>query len=330
VLSSLALDVGPSSGGAAVNISGNNLTGADSVTFDGIPGDIIYNDPSSIVVVTPAGSPGVASVVVTTVGGASNDLPYTYILPPSVNDVLPDNGPTNGGNTVTFTGSSFTYLSNVYFDSTPATSFTIDSDTSATAVVPAGPEGFVDVVIENPAGSSTLISGYRYMAGPSAGGISPSLGPLSGGTTVTIVGTRLTGTTGVTFGGVASPNVTVVSPTQVDAVTPAGSAGAVNVVVTTPFGSSTASTQFTYAATPTLTNISPNVGDFLGDEVVTITGTNLATASGVTFGGTPGLILSASPTSLSVQTPSRAPGTVNVVVTTAAGTSNSVSFTFGF
>ncbi|WP_454115472.1 phage major capsid protein [Microbacterium lacticum] len=60
---------------------------------------------------------------------------------------------------------------------------------------------------------------------------------------VTITGTKFVGTLGVTFGGVAAPNFTVVSPTSLQAIVPAGTAGSANIIVTNNKGASSA---FTY------------------------------------------------------------------------------------
>jgi hypothetical protein len=77
--------------------------------------------------------------------------------------------------------------------------------------------------------------------------LSPNTGGTAGGTTVTITGTNLGETTGVTFGGTAATDVVKLSETSVTCVTPAKSAGAVNVVITTPAGSVTKTNAFTYA-----------------------------------------------------------------------------------
>ncbi|WP_218018957.1 IPT/TIG domain-containing protein [Nocardia gamkensis] len=70
--------------------------------------------------------------------------------------------------------------------------------------------------------------------------MSPNQGPSSGANTVTLTGTNLTGATAVTFGATAATSFTIVSATQITAVVPPGVAGAVNVTVTTPGGTSTA------------------------------------------------------------------------------------------
>ena len=62
-------------------------------------------------------------------------------------------------------------------------------------------------------------------------------GPAAGGTTVTITGTNFASPATVTFGGVAATGVQVVSPTQLTAISPAGT-GKVDVRVTAPGGTS--------------------------------------------------------------------------------------------
>ena len=57
---------------------------------------------------------------------------------PAVTGVSPGSGPSTGGNTVTVTGTGFTGASAVAFGTVPATSFTVNSDTSITATVPPG------------------------------------------------------------------------------------------------------------------------------------------------------------------------------------------------
>lgn len=79
------------------------------------------------------------------------------------------------------------------------------------------------------------------------GALSPATGPAAGGTVVTITGTNLTGSTGVTFGGTAGTAFEVVSDTQVKVTTPAKTAGAVAVVLQHPAGNVTKANAFTYA-----------------------------------------------------------------------------------
>lgn len=80
--------------------------------------------------------------------------------------------------------------------------------------------------------------------------VSPTVGPLAGGTSVTITGSGFTGATAVKFGSTAATGYTVNSDTQITATSPAESAGTVDITVTTADGVSptSAADQFTYSA----------------------------------------------------------------------------------
>jgi serine/threonine protein kinase len=157
-------------------------------------------------------------------------------------------------------------------------------------------------------------------------GISPASGSTGGGTAVTITGTGLAGATGVRFGG-AVGTITADTATQITVTSPPGNAGTVNVIVVTPSG--TSAIQFTYVVPPpALTGISPTSGPTGGGTVVTLTGTGLAGATGVSFGGVPGTITADTATQITVTSPPGNAGTVNVIVTTRAGTSNAEQFTY--
>ena len=97
---------------------------------------------------------------------------------------------------------------------------------------------------------ATVKAAAGVNGGPGVVGVWPVSGPDAGGTVVSLSGTGLTGASGVVFGGGAASSVTVVSDTQLTAVTPPHPAGAVDVTVTTPSGSATLPGGFTYTATP--------------------------------------------------------------------------------
>jgi hypothetical protein len=83
--------------------------------------------------------------------------------------------------------------------------------------------------------------------------ISPTLGPVSGGTAVTIAGHNFEGVTGVNFGSSPASNFTVGSENAVSAVSPStAQPGVVDVTVTAAGGTSatTPGDQFTYTAGP--------------------------------------------------------------------------------
>jgi hypothetical protein len=115
------------------------------------------------------------------------------------------------------------------------------------------------IIAMNPVGTGKYaVAGFDNVQlivniGPTVTSVSPSSGSPTGGNTVTITGTGFTGATSVTFGGVDSPNFTVVNATTIIATVPSGTAGAKSVIVTTPGGSSAANTSYNYVImTPTL------------------------------------------------------------------------------
>ena len=76
-------------------------------------------------------------------------------------------------------------------------------------------------------------------AGLSISSVSPSFGSAAGGTAITIAGKNFTGATSVMIGGIPATSFVVVSATTITAISPIGSAGAKDVVVTTPAGTAT-------------------------------------------------------------------------------------------
>ena len=84
---------------------------------------------------------------------------------------------------------------------------------------------------------------------PTVTGVTPTSGPAAGGTSVTITGTDFTGATAVKFGA-ASATFTLVNASEITATAPPGAAGTVDIIVTTPQGSSSpgAGDHFTYQA----------------------------------------------------------------------------------
>ena len=162
---------------------------------------------------------------------------------------------------------------------------------------------------------------------PAVTSVSPSSGPSSGGTSVAITGTSLTGASSVKFGSIAATSFTANSGTSITATSPPGQVGTADVTVTTPGGTSATSPgdTFTYTspAPPTVTNVSPGSGPNTGGTSVTITGTNFSGATAVNFGaGNPATFSVDDPATITATAP--ATGTlsaVDVTVTTPGGTS---------
>ncbi len=90
--------------------------------------------------------------------------------------------------------------------------------------------------------------------------VSPSSGPIAGGTAVTITGTDFLSGATVSFGGNAATSVVVVSSTEITCVTPAGSAGYVTVSVTDSDGTGSLPDGFLY--TEPILDVSPSTLGF--------------------------------------------------------------------
>jgi hypothetical protein len=152
--------------------------------------------------------------------------------------------------------------------------------------------------------------------------LSPTKGPVAGGTTVVITGTAFVGLSGagaVTFGGTNATAYTVDSPTKITATAPAHAAGPVRVKVTTPYGASanTAADDFTYVGAPTITGVAPTAGPSAGGTSVVISGTDLTRVTGVTFGGTVATFTIDSDTQITATAPAHEAGQAQVEISGA-------------
>ena len=325
-VTSVSPAAGPAAGGTTVTIVGTDLAGATAVTFGGAPATIINDTATQITATSPAGSVGAVDVSVVTPGGTSATSAsdqFTYLPAPSVTGINPGSGPAKGGTTVTIAGANLAGATAVWFGGTAA-SITSDTDNQIVVASPAESAGTVDVTVIAAGGASATSPAdlFTFVAAPAVTGVSPAAGPLAGGTRVTITGTSLAGATAVKFGGIPA-TINGDTATQIVATSPAGAAGIVDVTVVTPNGTSAASPsdQFAYLAAPAVTGVSPTAGPLAGGISVTITGTNLAGAAAVDFGGTAALITKDTATQITVTSPAGTAGPVDVTVVTPGGTS---------
>ena len=175
-----------------------------------------------------------------------------YVPAPRVTAISATVGPVSGGTSVIITGDGFTGVTGVSFGTTAA-SYTFASDTSITAVSPpVTSPGPVDVTVTTGGGPSASTSAdvFTFYALPKVSSLSPSSGPIFGGTAVTITGSGFTGASSVAFDGTAVGFV-VNSDSSITATAPPWDAtDTVAVTVTTPGGTSIAESgsQFTYQA----------------------------------------------------------------------------------
>ncbi len=335
VVTGVAPANGTTAGGTSVVIGGTGFTGVSAVRFGPAPAtSFTVNGATQITATSPARVAGPVDVTVTTPGGTSATAAadvFTYVTPaPAVTGLSPSTGSTAGGTPVSITGTSFSGATGVSFGAAVATAFTVNSATSITATAPAAGAGQVDVTVTTPAGTSGVVAAdaFTYVAPPSpptVTGVSPASGTTTGGTSVVIAGTNFTGATGVSFGATAATGFTVNNSGQITATSPAGAGGKVDITVTNLGGTSPtgAADQFTYVTPPpAVTGVSPNSGPAGGGTSVVITGTGFTGVTGVKFGTANAASFTFNNAGqITAVSPSGAPRTVDITVTTPAGTS---------
>jgi len=338
-------DNGPVGGGTTVTVTGTDFTDDATVSVDGsdpITPDSVAEDGTSLTFTTPAHAAGAVDVTVTTAGGTTDPLTFTYNAAPAGAPTLdaldPDNGPAAGGTSVTITGDGFTDDSTVSVDgSDPITPAAVSEDgTELTFTTPAHAAGPVPVTVTNGDGTSEPLTYTYNAAAPTVTDIDPAAGPTTGGTSVTLTGTDFTDDATVSVDGSdpITPDSVSEDGTELTFTTPAHAAGAVDVTVTTGAGTSDPVT-FTYeeptAGVPTLDALDPDNGPAAGGTTVTVTGTGFTDDATVSVDGSDPITpdsVSEDGTELTFTTPAHTAGAVDVTVTTAAGTSEPLTFTY--
>jgi len=303
-------------GGTTITITGLNFTGATAVSFGNVPAtSFAVVNSTTITAVVGVGAAG--DVKVTTPLGIASAPGFLYGLTPTITSFTPTTGTT--GTLVTITGTNLAGITDVSFGGTSASSYTGLSLSTLTATVFNGASGNVSVTA---AGGTATLAGFTYVQ-PAP--IIDIFSPLSGipGTVVSIQGSNFQGTTQVAFGGVPATSFTLYGTTTINAVVGNGATGSVS--VTTPGGTGSKG-GFTFSqATATISSFIPTTA--ATGATITISGTNFAGITAVTFGGVAATsFVVNSSTSITAVVASGSSG--NVSVTTPGGTATLAGFTF--
>ncbi|HBY34686.1 MAG TPA: hypothetical protein DEH65_06825 [Delftia acidovorans] len=324
---------GPTAGGTPVILTGSGFTSAapsGAVQFGSTAANYTVNSDTQITATAPPGAAGTVDITVSTIGGNSASSivdRFTYVAAPAITAIHPIAGPTAGGTPVILTGSGFTSATPsgaVQFGSTAA-NYTVNSDTQITAIAPPGAAGTVDITVSTVGGTSATSAGDRftYAQAPTTASITPTTGPSAGGTQITLTGTHLSAASTVKFGNQSATGVSVVSDTQLTAISPPGT-GTVDLTVTTPGGTSaiTGTARFSYAGVPSITGLSTQHGPVAGGTQVLISGSGFTAATSVKFGTAEAAGFTVdSATRITANAPPGSSGIVSVSVTTPEGTS---------
>jgi VCBS repeat protein/IPT/TIG domain-containing protein len=300
VVTSFSPTTAPS--GTTVTITGEHFANTQSVSFGGVKAAsfTVVSDNVIMAVLANGGDGYITVVSDAGYGSSSSSFSFQYPMP-EITSFTPTSGMTN--REITIKGKNFEQgRTSVNFGNTSASFVRVDSDTSITATVGAGSSG--DVYVKTSGGYASM-PGFTYIPPPP---VISTIAPMRAieGTAVSISGSRFTGATSVTFGGVPAASFTVNSDYYITAIVGAGASG--EVVVTTPDGTAK-KTDFIFGET-VIKSFSPATGG--PGTVVTITGSGFVGVSGVYFGNAHASRTVNSPTSMTVVVPSDGSGLVTV------------------
>jgi hypothetical protein len=175
---------------------------------------------------------------------------YTYQPAPTYTSISPSTGFAIGGTAVTITGTNFLTGAVVTIGGNNCGSLTVVSSTSITCTTIAHAAGSTNVVITNTdSQAATGTSVFTFQDAPTVTSVSPIIGSINGGTSLTITGTAFTAGATVLVDGVSCTGVVIVSSTSITCTTGARAASTGNVVVTnTDTQAGTAISAYTYAS----------------------------------------------------------------------------------
>lgn len=180
--------------------------------------------------------------------------------PPTISSITPNHGPIAGATSVTIGGTNLSGVTSVTFGGTAAT-LGANTSTSINVTAPPHAGGVVTVALTTPSGSTSTSYTYDAPNNPTITSITPNHGPATGGNSVTIAGTNLSGATSVTFG-TTNGTITANTASSISVTTPPHAADIVSVRVTTANGSATVA--YTYDVSDT-TQLLPVVGSIAGN-----------------------------------------------------------------
>ncbi|NLV17376.1 MAG: hypothetical protein GXY50_09260 [Syntrophomonadaceae bacterium] len=213
----------------------------------GAPRVTVLNNQEIRVVIPAADRIGARILRVMNPDGGYADYRIEYVSPvdqPAITEVNPSQGSLKGGTNVAVYGANFADRLEVYFGDQRATVIQQSAE-SIVVRTPAIslPEGVfekaVDVIVINLTdyGTAYMIDGYTYVQVESEIAIkeiTPSQGPIQGGTTVNITGEGFRDGCSVFFGTVEAESVVYVNSSHLRAITPSHPKGTVDVTVRNP------------------------------------------------------------------------------------------------
>lgn len=319
---------GPVDGGTDVTVVGEKFDPNLQVFFDEVQAAVsdVASDGTEATVELPAGSAGLVDVrVETSDDGARLDNGFAYVdetaTGTDLEAIVPDRGTTTGGDRVYLTG-AFGEMDppTVTFGGTAAA--VVDAvDHIITVDTPAAAQAeSVDVTVDDGQQTLTADDGFTYFTPLAITDVSPSQGPLDGGTEVTVEGSGFEAVTQLRLAGVSLP-FDVVDDDTIKFTTPAAGAGPADLYLSTDDGRSILEFEaFIFVGDLEIWNFSPIRGSVAGNTYVELQGTGFTDSTEVYFGTEPAATTEyIDPHTLAVRTPPKPSGAVDVVAENAAG-----------
>lgn len=224
---------GPASGGTRLSLTVLGLDPGDfEVRIDGVEAEVVQVLAAEgvVVVETPSGEPGAATLEVVS-GGESSVRTSLFAYQPdlAVDSVSPGVGPVQGGHTATLEGLGFSAASRVFFGFRESPEVKLLDPGRLLVEVPAGVAGRVDVRVEEGGRAAVRPAGHHYRAAaPRLLAVDPPDGARSGGRLVRLFGEGLDGFEGpVLFGAAAAEDVVPIDDATVHLRAPRGRTGSV-------------------------------------------------------------------------------------------------------
>jgi len=325
IVSAVQPDQGPTLGGADLVITGDYFQeGALVLVGDRLATSIMWISPTRMEAITPPGDVGAADIVVVNPDGKVGILPraYTYLAPPRITSVMPSEGPSIGGTELIIRGEGFLFGASIRIGGVGADMVAVISDTEIHCLTPPGTPGPAAVSIINSDGQvGQLPAAFVYNAPPVVERIEPPSGSTEGGEWVRVFGSGYRAGLTVDFGLDRSPEVQVLSGTELRVMTPSAPIGVVAITVTNPDGfSATLPGAFTFVPPPSIQTVSPQGGPTSGGVTVTVVGRFFQDGARVYFGTNEATMVTFQNSSiLEVVTPARPAGPAAVRVVNPDG-----------
>ena len=297
---------GPTAGGTTLTIRGQNFVSGATVLIGGAVTVTCLNstfvDATTLTCTTPSGYFGQRTVNVVNPDGQTgtalaNAFAYNTPYTPTVSSAVPNWGPVAGGTTVTVNGSNFqtgaiAQIGAAAGNLANCATTTVVSATQLTCVTPPGTYGAKIINVINPDGSTGAgASGvFTYSNGqkPTVTFVTPNTGAVTGGTSVTVLGSNFMQGAIVQFSASNMNTIncptTYVSATQLTCVTPPGAYGSYSVNVLNPDGSAmttAVANAFGYLLgyAPIIRSVFPNSGWIGGETQLSIIGSGFDTSN---------------------------------------------------